>query len=197
MKKKIAFFDFDGTLTTKDTLLEIIKYQKGTILFYLGFLLNAPWMLAFKLKLISNQKAKEKMLQYFFGGSNAATFQQKCDAFALEKIEGLMRPKAKLEIEKHLQQGTKVVIVSASAQNWFQKYFENKSIEILSTQLQTSNGKITGKIVAKNCHGLEKVSRIKNTYNLAEYDEVYAYGDTKGDKPMLWLATFQFYKPFR
>jgi phosphoserine phosphatase len=29
------------------------------------------------------------------------------------------------------------------------------------------------------------------------YDEVYAYGDTKGDKPMLELATFKFYRPFR
>jgi phosphatidylglycerophosphatase C len=29
-----------------------------------------------------------------------------------------------------------------------------------------------------------------------EYDEIYVYGDTKGDLPMLGLATKPFYKPF-
>ena len=29
MKKKIYCFDFDGTLTTSDTLLEFIRYAKG------------------------------------------------------------------------------------------------------------------------------------------------------------------------
>ena len=40
MNKGIAFFDFDGTITTKDTLLEFIKYSRGTMSFYWGFLLN-------------------------------------------------------------------------------------------------------------------------------------------------------------
>jgi len=41
------------------------------------------------------------------------------------------------------------------------------------------------------------VRRILAAYDLSQYDEVYAYGDTKGDKPMLGLATIAFYKPFR
>ena len=33
MKKKLYCFDFDGTLTTSDTLLEFIKYAKAEAAF--------------------------------------------------------------------------------------------------------------------------------------------------------------------
>lgn len=38
-KRTVAVFDFDGTLTTKDTLLEFIKFSCGTGKFYLFFAL--------------------------------------------------------------------------------------------------------------------------------------------------------------
>jgi phosphoserine phosphatase len=56
---------------------------------------------------------------------------------------------------------------------------------------------ITGRIEGKNCHGEQKVIRIQEEYNLSDYQEIYAYGDSSGDKPMLGLATNSFYKPFR
>jgi phosphoserine phosphatase len=70
-------------------------------------------------------------------------------------------------------------------------------VSLISTRLETNNGKLTGRIEGKNCRGIEKVRRIKMQYKLDEYDEIYAYGDTKGDKPMLGLATIAFYKPFQ
>ena len=39
MKKKLYCFDFDGTLTTSDTLLEFIRYAKGTGRFLMVFLM--------------------------------------------------------------------------------------------------------------------------------------------------------------
>ena len=48
-----------------------------------------------------------------------------------------------------------------------------------------------------NNNAEEKVARIKAAYNLADYDEIYCYGDSNGDKAMLALGTKAFYKPFR
>ena len=36
--RKIYAFDFDGTLTTKDTLLEFFGFAKGSLGFWRGFL---------------------------------------------------------------------------------------------------------------------------------------------------------------
>lgn len=193
---RIAFFDFDGTITTKDTLLEIIKYQKGSARFYLGFLLYSPYLVAYKLGIISNQLAKEKILAHFFKKTPQELFQQRCDAFAQESLPALIRPKALEEIKKLKSLNADIVIVTASATSWIQYWCNNNQLQLIGTQLEVKEDKLTGKIVGNNCHGQEKVNRIKAAYDLSKYDEIYCYGDTKGDKPMLGLATFSFYQPF-
>ena len=94
MKKGIAFFDFDGTITKKDTLLEFIKFTKGSFGFYLGFLLNLPYLFAYKLKIISNQSAKEKVLRFFFHGIAIEEFNRRCQEFAEQVVPKLVRTKA-------------------------------------------------------------------------------------------------------
>lgn len=197
MTNGIAFFDFDGTITTKDTLLEFIKYSKGNVRFYLGFLINSPYLVAFKLKLIPNQTAKEKVLQFFFKGTTEKVFQEKCDAFATQIVPTLLRPKALEEIEKFKAAGTPVVIVSASPENWISKWADSIGATLIATRLEVKNGVLTGKISGKNCYGQEKVRRINERYQLADYYPISAYGDSSGDKAMLAKATAPFYKPFR
>lgn len=204
MKRKIAFFDFDGTITTRDTLLEFIRYSKGIPRFYLGFILNSPWLLAYKIKLISNQRAKQRILRHFFNHTPLHQFQQTCEAFVREALPALLRPKALKEISRLKAAGATVVIVSASPENWIRDWTSSIGAELLATRLETAPDKnsgkpdrLTGRIFRANCHGDEKVRRIKEVYTLEEYDEIYTYGDSNGDRPMLKLGTASFYKPFR
>ncbi len=197
MKKRIAFFDFDGTITTQDTLLEIIKFYKGNFKFYLGFIINAPFLIAYKAGIITNQAAKEKVLKYFFGRIPLQEFQHRCNLFAETQVPLLIRPKALTEIEKLKVAGAEIVIVSASAENWITAWCSKNDLQLMGTKLQVQNDLLTGKIDGFNCYGREKVNRILAAFDLSQYDEIYCYGDTKGDKPMLQLATFSFYKPFR
>jgi phosphatidylglycerophosphatase C len=197
VSRRIAFFDFDGTITTKDTLLEIIKYRHGQHKFYFGFLLYSHYLVAYKLGIISNQLAKEKVLRYFFRNMSPEQFQAMADEFARKEIPGLIRPKALDEIRKLKENGAEVVIVSASAENWIREWCRSLQLQLIATQLEEKNGRMTGRIVGRNCHGEEKVERIKSRYNLADYSEIYCYGDSSGDKPMLELGTVRFYRPFR
>ena len=198
---QIAFFDFDGTITTKDTLLEFIKYSKGKPRFYLGFLLSSPWIMAYKLKIISNQKAKEQVLRFFFRSAPVGTFQQSCDSFAADVLPDLLRPKALHEIDQLTKNGFTIVIVSASPENWIRKWSEQTGVDLLATRLETTPGsgvpQLTGYIRGANCYGKEKVRRIEESYRMADYNDIYTYGDTPGDRPMLRLGTISFYKPFR
>ncbi|HTR29706.1 MAG TPA: HAD-IB family hydrolase [Puia sp.] len=197
MNGTIAFFDFDGTITARDTLLEFIRHSKGTPRFYFGFLLTSPWLVAYKIKLISNQLAKERVLRHFFRNMPFDEFDNECQAFARDVLPGLIRPKALHEITKLKAAGASVVIVSASPDNWIRPWTTTIEADLLATRLQTVNQLITGRIFEKNCHGEEKVRRIKEAYTLEEYRDIYTYGDTGGDRPMLKLGTASFYKPFR
>lgn len=195
--KKIAFFDFDGTITTKDTMFELIRHLKGDTRFYLGFLLNIPVFAAMKLKLISKQTAKEKLLTWFFKGTDLAEFQEGCDVFATSKLPALTREDALKEIAKLKAEGFEIVVVSASAENWIKKWAESTGLKLIATKLDVSNAKLTGKLYGANCNGPEKENRIRLAYDLSDFGDIYCYGDSGGDQEMLALGTRTFYKPFR
>ena len=194
---KIAFFDFDGTITTKDTMFELIRHQKGNPGFYAGFIINIPVFAALKLKLLSSQAAKEKLLKHFFKGADVRVFQSACDAFAEDKLPALIRPAALAELDKLQQQGFEIVVVSASAENWIKKWADKAGVKLLASKLEAVNEKLTGKLSGQNCNGPEKETRIRSAFDLAQYDEIYCYGDSSGDKQMMALGTKAFYKPFR
>ena len=197
MRERIAFFDFDGTITTKDTMLEFIRFYSGSLKFYAGFLLTSPLIVAFKIGLIKRMIAKEKFLGFFFKGESISKFESRCEAFSKEVLPSLIRPKALIEIKKLKSAGVKVVIVSASAENWIRDWATENGLELMGTRLAVKDEKISGSFHGENCHGEEKVCRIKQQYDLTNYNEILCYGDTSGDKPMLKLATHSFYKPFR
>ncbi len=197
MSSKIAFFDFDGTITRKDTLLEFIRYAKGDLSFVLGFMMYSPFIVAFKLGIISNQLAKEKVLRHFFSDTGIEDFNRLCEDFAIKVIPGLLRTKAMKEIEMLRAEGARIVVVSASAENWVGIWCREQGLEFIATRMECASGKLSGRIQGRNCHGEEKVNRIKSSYDLAAYKSIYCYGDSSGDKPMLELADVKFYRPFR
>ena len=196
MEKNIVFTDFDGTLTYKDSFLEFLKFYVGMSKLFFGLLANAPHILAYKLKIISNERAKEKLFSYFFAGKDITEFQLKCDQFSVNIIPKILREKAKTKITEHQTNKHQIVVVSASIENYLQEWCKNNQFDCIATQIEIKNQKITGKFLSKNCYGQEKVTRIQEKYSLQDYAVIYAYGDTEGDKPMLNIANQPQYKPF-
>ena len=197
MSKKIAFFDFDGTITTDDSLLKFIRFVVGDRRFLLGLVVLSPMLVLYKLKLIPNYKAKQYMLSWFFKGMSKDAFLKVANEYSLVHIDKILRPKAIEKINWHKNQGHKVVVVSASIECWLRPWCEKNSLELIATKLEIKDDIVTGKLLSKNCYGVEKVNRIKELYDLEIFDYIYAYGDSIGDKQMLELAHEKFYKPFR
>jgi HAD superfamily hydrolase (TIGR01490 family) len=197
LSRAIALFDFDGTITTRDSLVEFIRYQRGNFGLITGMLPLLPSILGFKAGLIDRQFAKEKLLAKFFAGTPDETIRLLAASFVKEKIPTFLRPKAMEKLQWHKHEGHDVVIVSASPGHWVEPWCAEHGFTCISTELEIVNGKITGKIQGRNCHGEEKPRRIRERFSLSDYRAVYAYGDTSGDKPMLSLASFSYYKPFR
>ena len=194
---KLALFDFDGTISHKDSLAEFVKFAVGKPRFYWGLFVLSPIIIAYLLKIISNSAGKEKLMTYFFKDWSDEFFQKKADQYSLQKIDLILRPQAMEKITWHQSQGHQVVIVSAAFEHWLKKWCELNKLELLATRLESINGKLTGRFSGKNCYGLEKVRRVKQRYPLAQYQFIYAYGDTAGDRPMLSLANESYYRPFR
>jgi len=196
VKKRLVLFDFDGTITTKDTFIEFIRFYHGTFKLASGFGLMFPVLALYKLKVIPNWKAKEIVLTWFFKGQDAERFNKICREFSSSVLPRLIRPAALAEIKKY-ENDAEIVVVSASAENWVSPWCAKNNLKVIATQLESIQGKLTGKISGKNCFGEEKAVRIREKYSLGSYSEIIAYGDSSGDKEMLELAHRHFYKPFR
>lgn len=198
MKERIAVFDFDGTITTKDTLLEFIRYAKGTLLFCWGFILFSPLLVAYKTRLCPNWKVKEQMFSYFFRGMPVVQFNALCERFYKDKGPKLLRDDACATIRKHLSQGDSVIIASASIYNWVLPFGKALGVDaVIGTEVAVSpSGNLTGKFLTRNCYGMEKVERIKRLY--PDYDTYIwiAYGDSAGDRQLLDFADEKHYKIF-
>lgn len=197
MKPAIAFFDFDGTITNKDTLFEIIRFQKGSPALYRGLLRLSPALVLFKLKLVSNQDMKERVLRFFFKDTPVTQFREQCQAFCRERLPGMLRPHAVQAITSHLAKGHQVVVVTASAHDWVAPWCKEMGIGCIGSVLEEQDQQITGHLAGLNCNGPQKVVRIREQYDLSAFREIYAYGDSSGDHPMLALAQHPHYKPFR
>lgn len=196
-KKRLVLFDFDGTITTRDTLAEIMIHYSGKLTYRSGLIALSPIMLLYLLKLIPNWKAKQYMLSWFLKGEDATAFNDRCLAFTNKVLPGLIRPGALKMLNHYKSTGATIAVVTASAENWVKPWCDQNQFICLATKLEIKANKITGKIQGKNCHGPEKVFRINEKFSVGEFDEIIAYGDSAGDKEMLNLAHQQFYKPFR
>lgn len=192
--KKIYAFDFDGTLTTKDTLIEFIRYAKGSMALGLGFMRYAHLLVLMKIGLYPNYKAKQKFFAHFFKDTTLDDFNALCQAFAASSSH-LLRPNAIEAINHAIKEGSEVLIVSASIDNWVQPFFPQ--VKVVGTQIEVIDGKLTGRFLSKNCYGQEKVNRILSLYPNRQDYHLTAYGDSRGDKEMLAFADESHFKPFR
>ena len=201
MKKKLYCFDFDGTLTTSDTLLEFIKYAKGRGRFLMVFLMYSPLLVLMKLHMYPNWKAKQQIFAHLFAGMRIEKFDALCRGFA-EENQHLLRPKGITLMHEALVAGAQVFIVSASIDNWVRPFFDIrnlKGVQVLVTQIEVEDGKLSGNFNSNNCYGKEKVHRIAEalkSFERSEY-EIEAFGDSRGDKEMLAFADKGHFKPFR
>jgi phosphatidylglycerophosphatase C len=194
MQQGLALFDFDGTITEKDSFIEFIKYYKGLTSYFIGILMLSPILILYKMGLLKNWKAKELVFSYFFRGEAFEMFTNRCKDFSLNIIPRLVKPDALHAIKKHLSCGDRVIVVSASFESCLIDWCETMQIELIGTKPEIRNGLITGKIEGRNCYGIEKVKRLKQYLDISKFGMIYAYGDSKGDLPMLELANNKFYR---
>lgn len=187
---KIAFFDFDGTITRHDTFLTFARHARGTVRLAAAIAYSLPWIIGWKLGICSNTKAKQGLFGRLYRGVSANEFDRYCHSF-ISIIDEDLRPDTMARIAWHKSQGHTVAIVSASIGNWIRPWAQKHGIDcVIATEIEASaDGRITGLFGTPNCHGTEKVRRIKQLFALTDSDETWAYGDSSGDSAMLSMCT--------
>lgn len=199
--KELHVFDFDGTITRCDTLIDFILTSCGWGRTVLGLLLHSPLIVMMKLHLYDNGKAKQRLFSYFFGGWKVQDFEAAAQRYA-RKTGDIVRPKAQAHIAKLLERGCKVVVVSASIDTWVKPVCASlcgesaSEITVIGTQAEAKEGVLTGRFSSPNCYGSEKVRRLEALSPDRKDYKITAYGDSRGDKQLLEYADESHFRPF-
>ena len=207
MKKMVYLFDFDGTLTCADTLLEFIRYACGSRRFFIGVALFSPLLVLMKLHLYPNYLAKQRLFAWYFKGMSIDNFDLVCRRFAHHN-QRLMRQKALDKLREIFHNNETLCVVSASIDNWVRPFFDNISkasrsdFRVIGTEVEVdTDGVLTGRFRTHNCYGAEKVRRVLEAMPQLKSNRddfwVIACGDSRGDKELLEFADEAHFKPFR
>ena len=212
----IAAFDFDGTLTKRDTLMPFLRRGLGWPWFLWALLVCSPWLAAFALRLIPNHVAKQKLLLVTLKDRTLAEMDDWTSSWLAHDFPGQLQSWPMAQLAEHKQAGHCCVMVSASPDVYLKRVAKQLGFDaLLCTEMAIVDGRLTGQMQTPNCYGEQKVIRLK-AWMAERFGESlrgsfrgsfggsfgspanaviqFAYGDTLGDKPMLRLAENAFYR---
>ena len=188
MNRNLYLFDFDGTLTCKDTLFDFLKFSFPKV-YFINYLIFIPLFIVSRLKIIDAGFVKEMFISKFLKGKSYVEINQLAQNYFEQNHQELIYSKAD-EYIKSLSNYNDKFIVSASVDFWIQPYADYYEMGLICTKAKyDEQGFFTGKFASPNCNYQEKKNRIEKEIDLSLYDQIIAFGDTKGDEAMFSIAT--------
>lgn len=193
----IVAFDFDGTLTVKDSYTDFLKWRAGSSRYAIGMAKLGPAALAYLLDR-DRGRIKAEATREFLKGVPRETLEEDAKRYAKEVAQDLLRADAVATFRWWRARGATVVIVTASPELVVAPFARALgAAALLGTQLEVDeNDRITGLFSCPNCRGDEKVSRLKAHFG-EDVRLAAAYGDTSGDTAMLAIAEEKGYRVFK
>lgn len=185
---RIVAFDFDGTLTTRDSFTSFLAWRAGPARHALGLARLAPAVARY-LGDRDRGRIKAAAVREFLAGVPRAKLERDAEAFAAAHADALLRPDALATWAAWRERGARLVIVTASPALTVAPFARRLGAhDLLGTDLAFDDeDRVSGAFTGKNCRGAEKVRRLREAFG-PDVRLAAAYGDTGGDTEMLAIA---------
>jgi phosphatidylglycerophosphatase C len=186
--RPLVAFDFDGTLTSRDSFTAFLAWRAGQARYAAGLLALAPAAAGFVLNR-DRGRLKAAAARRFLAGTARAELAASAQDFATERGRAILRPDAVGAWRRWQAQGARLVIVTATPEIIVAPIARALGADqLIGTRLAfDAADRVTGALDGANCRGPEKARRLREAFG----DDVAleaAYGDTDGDREMRALA---------
>lgn len=192
----IVAFDFDGTLTTKDSFTAFLKWRTPPGRWALGGLRLIPAACSYLLHR-DRGRIKAAAVREYLRGATRDRLEADARQFAELHSRSLLRPDAVMAWKRWRDETVRLVIVTASPDLVVAPFARGLGAdELIGTKLDfDALGRATGEFASPNCRGPEKVVRMRATFG-SDLKVRAAYGDTTGDTEMLAIAEEPYFRVF-
>ena len=186
--RPIVAFDFDGTLTVRDSFQAFLAWRAGPAGYWAGLARLAPAAARY-VRDRDRGRLKAAAVRRFLGGMSRIEIEDAARRFAESHARRLLRPDALRAWARWREQGARLVIVTASPEEIVQPFARGLGADhLIATRLAyDAHDRLDGRLDGPNCRGPEKVTRLRAEFG----DDVQldaAYGDSDGDREMLAIA---------
>jgi HAD superfamily phosphoserine phosphatase-like hydrolase len=132
-----------------------------------------------------------------FAGMTDNTYRARAEWFGIHVMPRLVRADARTALRQRQAEGVRIIPISASCEEWMLAWARTEGLGelVIATRLERVCGRLSGRLIGRNCRGREKVRRWTDLMGPAGPDE--AWGDTSGDLPLLDIAAIGRWRPFR
>lgn len=191
--RRVAAFDVDGTLTTRDCVVPFIRQVGGTRTVAIKLLAHGTKTIPAALRR-DRDALKVLASNAAFAGKPVTDVGREAASFARYVHSAWMRSETVAALEEHRRAGDEIVLVSASFEVYLRPLGGLLGVDaVLATRLHVDDhSRFSGAIVGNNCRGLEKVRRLHGWLDERHGDiggragvHVTAYGDSTGDRELL------------
>ncbi len=195
MSSTIAAFDFDGTITKRDTLVPFLAKVAGPARFTstcarLG-LLGARGRVPVK----DRDRVKEHMIELLLGGMAEHDLRAQGERYARDLLTSdRLRPDVLARIAEHHRAGHTTLIVSASLVYYLDPIARELSMDgVIGVEPEVVDGVLTGRLARPNVRAEQKAVRLREWLGVdpdAPVADVvrHAYGNSSGDHELLAMA---------
>ncbi|MDQ8029946.1 MAG: HAD-IB family hydrolase [Brevundimonas sp.] len=192
----VVAFDFDGTLTIRDSFTSFLRWRAGPGGWALGLVKMAPAVAAYA-RDRDRGRIKAASVKEFLKGVSRAELEAEAERFADQVWSEFMRPDALKVWNDWGKRGAHRVIVTASPDTTVAPFARRLGAEgLIGTHLAfDSDDRITGGFDTPNCRGEEKMRRLRAAYG-PDLHLTAAYGDTSGDTEMIAAADEKGFRVF-
>ena len=186
--RPIVAFDFDGTLTVRDSFIALLRWKVGPARYAAGVASLTPELISY-LMTRDRGALKAAAAKRFFGPARKADIESVARRFAEGHARDLLRPDAVRVWKRWRDRGALLVIVTASPEETVAPFARGLGADLLlGTRLKFDDqGRFTGQLDGANCRAEEKVRRLREVFG-EDLRLAAAYGDTDGDTAMLTMA---------
>jgi HAD superfamily hydrolase (TIGR01490 family) len=201
-RRVVAAFDFDGTVTDRDTLVPFLVLAFGRARVAATFAALASTGVGYLLRRVSIDEFKRRVLRRLVAGAPAQRLRALGPAHA-RAIAPWLRPAALARIEWHRAQGHRLVLVSSTLDLYLEPVAAQLGFDdLLCSRLAQARDaagveRFTGEIEGADCTGAEKPRRLAALLGGLAAHELHVYGDSDGDRELLAVADRPHYRPFR
>jgi HAD superfamily hydrolase (TIGR01490 family) len=190
----LALFDFDGTITNRETFGDFMNVAVSPSRLLLGKLLLWPWIIGYKLGICSGSRARAVIVRFAFAGVSLDVVERCGVEFAHGRLCSVLRADMLDRIEWHKSRGDTVVVVSGGFDVYLRHWCAARQIALICSVLDHHKGVLSGRYAGRQCVLEEKARRVRAAYDLTVYERIYAYGDTQEDLALLALAHERYYR---